>query len=154
MKTYILHLESHDDIISARDKMGWGKSGRILLVWPEKGRLLNRRLDLLLLKRHSVNLGAQLAIVSRDPEVRYHAPRLGIPLFKNLRRAQSAAWRTPRRFRKFETESSPDFQPNKPGETQIGLNAIPERLPVGRSTTNPLIRLLAFTFGVLSLLDV
>jgi hypothetical protein len=36
MKTQIIQLESHDDIISIRDKMGWSQTSRILLVWPEK----------------------------------------------------------------------------------------------------------------------
>jgi len=99
MKTYIIQLQGHDDIVSARDKMGWAKGGRILLVWPERGDALNRRLDLTLLQRRSVELGAQLAIVSQDAEVRYHAPRLGIPVYKSLRKAQNEHWRVPRRFR-------------------------------------------------------
>ena len=100
MKTYIINLDPHDDIISARDKMGWAKAERILLVWPERVRLLDRRLDLVLLQRHSAALGAQLGVISRDTEVRYHAPRLGILVFKDLRQAQRSNWRLPRRLRK------------------------------------------------------
>ncbi|MFC1878746.1 baseplate J/gp47 family protein [Chloroflexota bacterium] len=156
MKTYILHLDQHDDIISARDKMGWGKSGRILLVWPESGRVLNRRLDLLLLQRYSVTLGAQIAIVSRDPEVRYHAPRLGIPIFKSLRRAQSTAWRIPRRFRKnFEEESSDmPAEAAPPADPAPHRGILPERPPPARPALNTLTRLLTFTVGVLAFLAI
>ena len=97
MKTQILQLEPHDDIISARDKMGWSQTSRILLAWPERGRVLTRRLDLELLLRHSQILGAQLALVTHDPDVRYHARRLGIHVFKNVHRAQNTRWKRPNR---------------------------------------------------------
>src|SRR5512134_1278429 len=99
MKTHIIQLEQYDDIVSARDKMSWAKGDRILMVWPERGRVLYRRLDLALLQRQSQAQGAQLALVTQDPEVRYFAPRLGIPVFKSLRKAQRAAWGLPRPFR-------------------------------------------------------
>ncbi len=97
LKTQILQLESHDDVISTRDKMGWGKTGRILLVWPTRGRILTRRLDLVLLQRHSTTLGAQLALVTNDRDVRYYARQLRIPVFNSLNKAQSNRWRTYRR---------------------------------------------------------
>ena len=97
MKTQILQLEPHDDIISARDKMGWSQTSRILLSWPERGRVLTRRLDLELLLRHSQILGAQLALVTHDPDVRYHAKRLGIHVFKNVHQAQNTRWKRPNR---------------------------------------------------------
>ena len=82
MKTQIIQLEPHDDVISTRDKMGWDKAGRILLVWPDRGQVLNRPLDLVLLQRYSATLGAQLALVSTDPQVHQEAAALGLPVFK------------------------------------------------------------------------
>ena len=120
MKTYILRLEPHDDLVSTRDKMGWAKDSRILLVWPEKHRLLNRRLDLILLQRHSRTLGSQLALVTRDPEVHYFAPRLGIPVFRSLHKAQGQHWRVPRRFRRFqELDGQPEERPFGILETSV-----------------------------------
>ena len=92
MKTQILQLEPHDDVISARDKMGWGQTARVLLVWPNRGQILTRRVDLELLLRHSRSLGGQLALVTRDPDVRYHAKRIGIHVFKSVRQAQHTRW--------------------------------------------------------------
>jgi hypothetical protein len=97
MKTQIIQLEAHDDLVSIRDKMGWGQAARIVLVWPLKQDLLSRQLDLLLLQRHSRALGAQLAIVATHPQLRYHAGQLGIPIFRTLRQAQAKKWRGGRR---------------------------------------------------------
>ncbi len=89
MKIQIVQLEAHDDVISTRDKMGWGQTSRILLIWPSNGLILERMLDLTLLQRHSAALGAQLALVTRDETVCFNAQQLGIPTFPTLRQAQS-----------------------------------------------------------------
>ncbi len=96
MKTQIIQLEPHDDTISVRDKMGWIQTGRVVLVWPARGHLLDRRLDLVLLLRHSQSLGTQIALVTSDPEVRFQAHSLGIPVYKSIRKAQKARWSRPR----------------------------------------------------------
>ena len=146
MKTYILRLEPHDDLVSTRDKMGWAKDSRILLVWPEKGRLLNRRLDLILLQRHSRELGSQLALVTRDPEVHYFAPRLGIPVFRSLNKAQGQHWRVPRRFRRFQELAEapapriPASEPDNPEPPGLSHSAPP-------SKSFPSIRGLAWQFS-------
>jgi hypothetical protein len=95
MKTYIVQLERHDDVISARDKISWSKARRVLLVWPRSGKVLERRVDLLLLARHCQQTGAQMAIVTRSGEVKYHARALGIPVFRKPAQAQQSAWRRP-----------------------------------------------------------
>jgi len=73
--------------------MSWSQTGRILLVWPKGGHILNRRLELNLLIRHANRLGAQLAIVTRDTDVRFIARQIGIPVFDSPRRAQEIHWR-------------------------------------------------------------
>jgi hypothetical protein len=95
MKTQIIQLEPHDDVISTRDKMGWSQTSRILLVWPEKGKILVRRLDLIMLRRHSSSLGSQLALVTSDAEVKFNASYLGIPVYPSPRQAQAVHWRIP-----------------------------------------------------------
>ena len=90
MKIQVVHLTAHDDVISTRDKMGWGQTNRILLIWPARGRMLDRSLDLILLQRHSQAIGAQLSLVTRDEIVIHHAEQLGIPTFPTLRKAQSS----------------------------------------------------------------
>jgi len=93
VKTQIIQVSKNDDYISVCDKMSWSQTGRILLVWPNKGQVLNRRLELVLVKRHASRLGAQLALVTHDAEVRFSAQQVGIPVFNNLRQAQETHWR-------------------------------------------------------------
>jgi hypothetical protein len=96
VKTQIIQLEPHDDTISVKDKMGWSQTGRVALVWPTRGQLMDRRLDLVLLQRYSQSLGVQIAIVTRDPEVRFQATQLGIPVFRTVRKAQTERWKRQR----------------------------------------------------------
>ncbi len=152
MKTHIIKLEPHDDVISTRDKMGWGKTGRILLVWPDRGRVLTRQLDLVLLQRHSNVLGVQLGIVCKDEDIRTKAQELAIPAFRNLRQAQNRQWRTPRRFRRsrYERESllqSADEQPERPDFRA-------ERPPRQYRSLSPGVRLILFALGVLAMLSI
>jgi hypothetical protein len=145
MKTQILQLEPHDDVISTRDKMGWSQTSRILLVWPSRGRVLTRRLDLELLLRHSRALGGQLALVTRDSEVRFHAKQLGIHVFNSVRQAQNTRWKRPYRRRiapRWKAEQAPHNIPSAPTRS-------------GNTThLSPLARLGLFSIGVLALLSI
>ncbi|HZD56013.1 MAG TPA: baseplate J/gp47 family protein [Anaerolineales bacterium] len=145
MKTQILQLEPHDDVISTRDKMGWSQTSRILLVWPSRGRVLVRRLDLELLLRHNRSLGGQLALVTRDSEVRFHAKQLGIDVFNSVRQAQDTRWRRPYRHKivsRRRVEQVPQELPSAPtrSENGAGLSAM--------------ARLGLFGLGVLALLSI
>lgn len=95
MKEHILRLEPHDDIQSARDKLGWAQAQRVLLVWPPGSRVLDRQLDLVLLQRHAQALGAQLAIVSLHGPVRDHAQAIGLPVFDSIDASRQVRWGTP-----------------------------------------------------------
>lgn len=147
MKTYIIQLDEYDDILSTRDKMNWSKGERILLVWPARNLPLNRQLDLTLLKRHSRSLGAELGLVSTDPEVNFQARQLGIPIFKSVKRAQAHTWRR-RRFGRYRV--SPLYFP--------GSDKRPPWNEALRSRPAPelsiLRRLLFFGLGVLSVLAI
>src|SRR5512143_2929590 len=88
MKTQIITLESHDDLISVRDRMSWAKTPRILLVWPKYEKVL---------QRHALSLGAQLGLVTRAHRVRQDAEALKIPVFESTGQAQRVAWPKPRR---------------------------------------------------------
>ncbi len=92
MKTQIITLESHDDLISVRDKLAWAKTPRILLVWPKKEKVTLRILDLKVLQRHADSLGAQLGIVTKRLKVRRDAESLGIPVFDSTAAAQRDLW--------------------------------------------------------------
>jgi len=92
LKTKIITLESHDDLISVRDKLSWAKTPRILLVWPKYAKVTLRLLDLKILQRHADSLGAQLGLVTRRFKVRRDAESLGIPVFASSAAAQKQTW--------------------------------------------------------------
>lgn len=148
MKTQIIRLEAYDDYISARDKMGWNKAGRILLVWPESGRVLHRRLDLVLLQRHSRELGAQLVLVCKDAEVKTNARRLVIPVFPNLSQAQKAHWRADRRFR---VQKQPELAPEP--RPRPDLQSIRQAIKPAQTSwqDKPWARTIIFCLGLLAI---
>lgn len=150
MKTQIIRLDPHDDLISARDKMGWGQTGRILLVWPSGYKMLNRRLDLVTLERHAAYLGAQLALISRDSDVRYYARELGIPVFRSMRDAQRSPWRTTRKTRL----NRPSIRPERPipiAEARQQLQKQQDaRVP--EKPLHPLLRGVLFLIGLSAVL--
>jgi len=158
MKTQIIQLEPHDDIYSARDKMGWGQTARILLVWPTRGRVLDRRLDLIMLKRHSAELGSQLALVVRHPSVRYHAANLGIPLYNSIRKAEKDHWRPERKQRvqlplTIKRQSTELWRKRHIPMQLEGLKeAAHPQAP--RWILHPITRVAAFTLGVLGVLAI
>lgn len=145
MKTQILQLEPHDDFISARDKMGWGQTARVLLVWPNRGRVLTRRLDLEMLLRHSRSSGGQLALVTRDPDVRYHAKQIGIHVFKTVPQAQQTRWQRPHRHR---------LRPLRDVTPSQVLSSPPPRRSAALISLSTPGRLGLFSLGVLALLSI
>jgi hypothetical protein len=152
VKTQIIQLDPHDDVISASDRMGWGQSGRILLVWPVSEHVLVRRLDLVVLQRRSSALGAQLALVTRDSEVRAFARELAIPVFSTLRKAQRSHWRVPRRYRRTRTGLSP-YDPSQSEEDQ-NPRRLPENPAREAKWLPPALRLGIFTLGVVAILAI
>lgn len=97
MKTFMIQLELHDDVASVRDKIAWGKAPRVLLVWPKSARLLDRKLDLVMLQRHCMAQGAQLGLVTDNPLVIEYSRELSIPVFETVAEAQRKPWRRGRR---------------------------------------------------------
>lgn len=148
MRTQIIHLDSHDDHVSARDKMGWTQTQRIILVWPDSGIVLDKRLDLILLNRNSHRLGAELAIVTPHRKVIQNAKELGIPVYRTLARAKRSNWQ----------EDSPTHSHHYPiyqKLTQTKSNIDTDRIDIqspDRSLpfeiNNPLLRNFVFVLGV------
>jgi hypothetical protein len=142
MKTQIITLESHDDLISVRDRMSWAKTPRILLVWPKFEKVTLRQVDLKILQRHAISLGAQLGIVSRVRRVRADAQALRIPVFTSPGEAQRLSWPQPRRRR---------FSPRPPRrDLREQRDQVPAREEAWR--THPAVRVSAFLVGVLAVL--
>jgi hypothetical protein len=143
VKTQIIQLNKHDDYISVRDKMSWSQTGRILLVWPKEGHVLNRRLELNLVKRHANKLGAQLAFVTPNSEVRFIAQQIGIPVFDNLRHAQESHWRMAK-------QKNVDLHP---ADTHPSIDSMRKSIHPQSQVwlEHPVTRIICFTISVLAL---
>lgn len=142
MKTAIITLESHDDLISVRDRMSWAKTPRILLVWPKFEKVTLRQVDLKVLQRHAAALGAQLGLVTRWRRVRAEAEALGIPVFDSTRQAQRAKWQKPKP-RKLPRKAPDRTLREKREQVQVREEAW---------RAHPAARVLAFLIGVLAVL--
>ncbi|MDP1545623.1 MAG: hypothetical protein Q8L87_06335, partial [Anaerolineales bacterium] len=143
MKTKIITLESHDDLISVRDKLSWAKTPRILLVWPKYEKVTLRLLDLKVLQRHADSLGAQLGLVTRRANVRRDAESLGIPVFKSTVSAQKDPWAAPAP----RTQRTP---PPPRRDLRAIRDDVYEKEPAWR--TSLLGRVVTFTAGVTAVL--
>lgn len=100
MKIQIIQLDPEDDHHSAREKLRWAKPSRVVLVWPGRGRILTRQLDLVLLQRESQQRGIQLGLITFDPLVTEVAADLGIPVFDSLEAIDQQSWTRPNRSAK------------------------------------------------------
>jgi hypothetical protein len=140
MKTQIITLESHDDLISVRDRLSWAKTPRILLVWPKHEKITLRQVDLKVLQRHASSLGAQLGLVTRQRRVRADAEALGIPVFTSTGDAQKVAWPKLQQTR---------LQKKLPDKT---LREKREQVQVKEAAwrEHPVVRISVFLIGVLS----
>ena len=148
MKTYVVQLENHDDVISARDKISWSKAPRVLLVWPRRGRVLQRSVDLLLILRHCQHLGAQLAIVTANGEVKSNAYDLGISTFASAEQAQQTNWRRTRGAQSNNRLATRRVRPPAVAQALRELREQFQSIPVQSRR----LRLALFTAGVLAFL--
>jgi hypothetical protein len=143
VKTHLLVLEAHDDLVSVRDRMSWAKTPRILLVWPVGVRVNLRPVDLKLLDRQARSLGARLGLMTRDRAVQREAAALGLPVFRSTAAAQRDHWPAPvkRTFRR---------------RTRVNLRALQKsaRPAEAKWKSSLPARILFFAFGALAVLSV
>ena len=143
MRTQLIPLESHDDLISVRDRMSWAKTPRILLVWPKSERVALRPLDLKVLQRHAVTLGAQLGLVTRHRNIRREAQAQGIPVFNSTGQAQRNPWPERNLGRKRARRLSRQTLLRKREQVRVGNEAW---------DSHPILRISFFSLGVLAVL--
>ncbi|MDK1081221.1 MAG: hypothetical protein QGD88_07045, partial [Anaerolineae bacterium] len=145
MKTQLIPLESHDDLISVRDRMSWAKTPRILLIWPISGPVNLRAVDLKVLQRHAASLGAQVGLVTRQNSIQRTAQELNIPVFHSTGEAQRLPWP--------EKGLGPKVERRAPRKDLRALRA-QIRVQEAAWRGNPAVRFLTFTIGVLAILAI
>lgn len=88
-----IQLENQEDAASVRDRLSFIRGKRVLLIWPEDGSALPRKLDLVLVQREARRRVIQLALVTHDNEVMIHADELNISTFETIAEAEKSRWK-------------------------------------------------------------
>jgi hypothetical protein len=145
VKVQVINLEPEDDHISAREKLRWTKAPRAVFVWPGRGRVLTRLLDLKLLQRQAERQGTQIGLVTLDPDTIYNAHELGIPVFETLGEIETGHWHVrPRAPSEPHANRNPESReellrnpparalsrPTQPSRTRYALFALGFTLPL------------------------
>jgi len=86
LKDQIIQLDSTDNVDSVRDRLTWIRANTVLLVFPEdpRSQILQRQLDLVILKRQAEQHDAQLVLIATDPVVVQNARDIDLPTFSNV----------------------------------------------------------------------
>jgi hypothetical protein len=88
-----VQIEPDEDAVSIRDRLSFLRGQQVLLIWPEEGTALNRKLDLVLVQREAMRRAIRLALVTHDDQVAEHARDLNISTFETIGAAQRGRWK-------------------------------------------------------------
>lgn len=88
-----IQLEANEDANSVRDRLQFYRGQAVLIVWPEEGTALNRKLDLVLVQREAMRRAIRLAFVTHDAEVIEHARDLDISTFETIGASERGRWK-------------------------------------------------------------
>ncbi len=113
-----VQLEAGEDATSVRDRLSFYRGQQVLLIWPEEGTALTRRLDLVLVQREAMRRAIRLALVTHDVAITDHARELNISTFETIGAAQRGRWKrgrskvfTDRDDKPLETPAPEDLMP-------------------------------------------
>ncbi len=106
-----IQLEAYDDVISVKDRFQFVKAGRVLLVFPKKHKILQRKLDLVLIQREAIRRGLRLAIVAQDVTIFEHAEELNISAFYTVEDARTTRWKRPKNKVFTDRSTRPEEEP-------------------------------------------
>ena len=116
-KADYLQLEATDDVTSVRDRLSFMRGNRVLMIWPEDGAVLTRKLDLVLIQREAMRRAIRLAIVTHEAEVMKQAAELNISTFETVGAAERGRWKRGRAKVFTDRDDKPTDEP-KPERVQ------------------------------------
>lgn len=92
-RPHFMQLDPNEDATSVRDRLSFVRGQRVLLVWPESGTVLTRKLDLVLIQREAMRRAIRLALVTHDPQVIKNAAELNISTFETVGESERKRWK-------------------------------------------------------------
>ncbi len=113
-KPEFVQIQPEEDVASIKDRMAFLRGQRVLLIWPENGTALTRKLDLVLIQREAMRRAIRLAIVTHDATVIRHAIELNISTFETIGASERGRWKRGRskvfanRFQRPEDSPEPE----------------------------------------------
>src|SRR5262245_11648002 len=110
-KAEFIQLETGDDAGSVRDRLSFIRGQRVLLIWPEEGTILTRKLDLVLIQREAMRRSIRLALVTHDPQAIQHAVELNISTFETIGSSERGRWKRGRSKVFTSRSQRPDDEP-------------------------------------------
>lgn len=146
MTEQIIYLDPEDDHVSIRDRLDHVDADRVLLVIPAAHKPIRKRLDLVLVQRHSGRLGLAVALVTTNPALVAEARDLGLPVFPTVGTGQNSRWRWPwQPVRKPNSVQPP--KPPDPGNLRE-MHRRTRPLPAWQQWLNRLGSLALFAFAL------
>lgn len=146
-----VQLDSNDDVVTVKDRLSFIRGRRILLIWPEEGTTLTRRLDLVMIQREADRRAIQLSLVTHDTDVIAHAKDLNISTFETIRASERGRWKRGRKKVFIPRYHKPSHE-SEPEELKSVASRIAKRNPQrsqGRYVLERLV-ILAILFGVIA----
>ena len=113
----LVQIEADEDATSVRDRLSFIRGRHVLLVWPEEGTALIRKLDLVLIQREAMRRAIRLALVTHDPQVIKHSKELNISTFETIGASERGRWKRGRskvftnRFQRPKNDPEPGRSP-------------------------------------------
>ncbi|MBO9371494.1 MAG: hypothetical protein J7575_10480, partial [Chloroflexi bacterium] len=86
--THIISLQPDDDLAVLRYRLRQARNGRVIIVLPWETRLFSNPLDGERVRREAERLGAEVAVVSEDPDRRAYVRWTGLPAFASVEEAE------------------------------------------------------------------
>lgn len=88
-----VQIEANEAPESVKDRLSFLRGQNVLLIWPEEGTVLTRKLDLVLIQREAMRRAIRLALVTHDPQVIKHARELNISSFETIGASERGRWK-------------------------------------------------------------
>lgn len=136
-KPEFVQIEAGEDVVSVKDRLSFYRGCRVLLVWPEEGTALRRKLDLVLIQREAMRRAVRLALVTHDAEVIKNASELNISTFETIGASERGRWKRGRskvftsRFQRPGSELEPDELMEVASRVRVEPHLPPAFLRVG-----------------------
>jgi len=115
----ILELHEHEDVHSIRDRLEFAQSDRVLIVIPPYSEVLKKRIDLQLVRRFAQEKRLEIALVTRDLDLRALAAELEIPTFFTIEAGQ--------RRQRWRSSQDDDLGPYRPPDRSEARRAARDR---------------------------